>query len=367
MKVMSVIGTRPEAIKMAPVILRLQETAGIRSVVVTTGQHREMVADLLPFFGIRPDQDLDVMQEAQSPAGVAAAIFQRLSPVVERERPDWLLVQGDTTTVMAAALVAFWTRVKVGHVEAGLRTGDKAQPFPEEMNRRIASVVADLHFAPTESARQNLLRENVTPGSIHVTGNTVIDALRWTAARVGERPGGGGAYPAERLLLITAHRRENWGAPLESICAAIADLARAYPDDLRIVYPVHLNPRVKNTVYPLLGGIPNVDLPAPLDYPAFVALLKQAAVVLTDSGGIQEEAPGLGIPVLVLRNTTERPEAVEAGTVKLVGTDRTRIVAAVRELLDDAEAHARMSKAINPYGDGHAAGRIVRILQANTA
>ena len=297
---------------------------------------------------------------------MAAAIFARLPTVVERERPDWLLVQGDTTTVMAAALVAFWNRVKVGHVEAGLRTGDKREPFPEEMNRRIASVTADLHFAPTETARQNLLHENIAPASIHVTGNTVIDALQWAAGRVGGERRGVEAGSKSRLLLITAHRRENWGAPLEDICAAVADIARMYGDHLRIVYPVHLNPRVMNTAHRLLGGIPNVELPKPLNYPEFVTLLKQASVVLTDSGGIQEEAPGLGVPVLVMRNTTERPEAVEAGTVRLVGTDRARIVGAVRELLDDPEVYARMSRAINPYGDGHAAERIVAILRAIT-
>jgi UDP-N-acetylglucosamine 2-epimerase (non-hydrolysing) len=360
MKVMSVIGTRPEAIKMAPVVLTARATPGVESVVVNTGQHREMVDDVLPFFGIRVDYDLGIMTAAQSPADVAGAIFAKLTPVIERERPDWTLVQGDTTTVLAASLVAFWSRVRVAHVEAGLRTGDKSQPFPEELNRRLASVAADLHFAPTESAKRNLLRENIQSSLIHVTGNTVIDALHWAVERVddavGPRSGG-------RLLLVTAHRRENWGAPLEDICRALADLAAAYPTDLRIVYPVHLNPRVSDTVHRMLGGISNIELPRPLGYPHFVALLKQATVVLTDSGGIQEEAPGLGIPVLVLRNTTERPEAVEAGTVRLVGTDRARIVGAVRELLDDAGAYARMSSAVNPYGDGHAAERILRALR----
>lgn len=363
-KVLSVVGTRPEAIKMAPVIRALRRRPGrVDCRVCVTAQHRRLLDQVLHLFGIAPDYDLDVMAEDQSPTQVAAAVLARLEPILRAERPDWVLVQGDTTTVLAASIAAFYARARVAHVEAGLRTHDRWQPFPEEMNRRVASVVADLHLAPTDWARDNLLREGVPGECIRVTGNPVIDALQW-AASLPYDPAGGplGAIPRDgRLLLVTAHRRENFGRPLEEICRALVDLVAA-EGDLHVVYPVHPNPNVQGTVTRLLAGQSRVTLTPPLGYLALVYLLKRACLVLTDSGGIQEEAPGLGKPVLVLREVTERPEAVAAGTVQIVGTDRGRIVAAARRLLDDPEAYAAMARAINPYGDGQAAERIAAAL-----
>lgn len=366
LRVLSVIGTRPEAVKMAPVVQTLRRTPGIESVVCVTAQHRQMLDQVLNLFGITPEIDLNLMQPNQTLAQITAAIFTHLDPVIRDVQPDWILSQGDTTTVMATALLAYYHRVQFGHVEAGLRTGNKFQPFPEEINRMVAGVVADLHFAPTEWARQNLLKENVPPERIVVTGNPVIDALRQVAEqptppevetlleRIGPR----------RLVLVTAHRRENFGQPLENICAALQHLAETYAGSIHIVYPVHLNPNVQNTVYPRLSGLPNVTLLSPLDYLPMVHLMKRATLVLTDSGGIQEEAPGFGVPVLVLRATTERPEGIAAGTVKLVGTETADILREARRLLDDPAEHARMAQAANPYGDGHAAGRIVQSLLA---
>ncbi|MDD3828473.1 MAG: UDP-N-acetylglucosamine 2-epimerase (non-hydrolyzing) [Anaerolineae bacterium] len=363
-KVLSVVGTRPEAIKMAPVIRALRRRPGrVDCRVCVTAQHRRLLDQVLHLFGIAPDYDLDVMAEDQSPTQVAAAVLARLEPILRAERPDWVLVQGDTTTVLAASIAAFYARARVAHVEAGLRTHDRWQPFPEEMNRRVASVVADLHLAPTDWARDNLLREGVPGECIRVTGNPVIDALQW-AASLPYDPAGGplGAIPRDgRLLLVTAHRRENFGRPLEEICRALVDLVAA-EGDLHVVYPVHPNPTVQGTVTRLLAGQSGVTLTPPLSYLALVNLLKRACLVLTDSGGIQEEAPGLGKPVLVLREVTERPEAVAAGTVQVVGTDRGRIVAAARRLLDDPAAYAAMARAVNPYGDGQAAERIAAAL-----
>jgi UDP-N-acetylglucosamine 2-epimerase (non-hydrolysing) len=370
LKVLSVFGTRPEAIKMAPVVMELRKHADrVKSVVCVTAQHREMLDQVLDLFGIEPEYDLGVMEDNQSPTQVAAAVLARLEPILRRERPDWVLVQGDTTTVAAASLAAFYTRVKVGHVEAGLRTHDKWQPFPEEVNRRVAGVVADLHFAPTARARENLLREGVPRGRILVTGNPVIDALHWVAdGLLGDRRvWEGRVHPSLRalpsgdgkMILVTAHRRENFGRPLENICRALRAIAERYDGSVRIVYPVHLNPNVWEPVHGLLGGIPNITLTPPLDYLSLVHLMKRSYLVLTDSGGIQEEAPGLGKPVLVLREVTERPEAVEAGTVRLVGTDAARITEAVQLLLEDPTEYERMARAINPYGDGLAAQRIV--------
>lgn len=365
-RILSVIGTRPEAVKMAPVAQTLRQTPGIESIVCVTAQHREMLDQVLNLFDIVPDIDLDLMKPNQSLAEITAAIFTHLDPVIQQVQPDWILSQGDTTTVMATALLAYYHRVKFGHVEAGLRTGDKFQPFPEEINRRVAGVVADLHFAPTEWSKQNLLKENVPAERIIVTGNPVIDALR----QVAEKPA-----PAEverlmqtlgssRLILVTAHRRENFGKPLETICAALKTLAESYNGQIHIVYPVHLNPNVQDTVYPRLSGVPNITLLPPLDYLPMVHLMKRAALVLTDSGGIQEEAPGFGAPVLVLRAATERPEGIAAGTVKLVGTQTEIILQEARNLLDNPSEHAKMARAANPYGDGQAAGRIVEgILQ----
>ncbi len=362
MKVLSVVGTRPEAVKMAPVILRLRETPGVESVVCVTAQHREMLDQVFSLFGILPEIDLNLMRPGQTLAGISAAIFTHLDPVLNDVRPDWVLAQGDTTTVMATALLSYYRRIRFGHVEAGLRTGDKWQPFPEEINRRVAGAVADLHFAPTAWSRENLLRENVPDEAIRVTGNPVIDALHWVA----ERPFEWNASPLavlpvdKRLVLVTAHRRENFGQPLENICAALKALAAR--GDVHLVYPVHLNPNVQEPVRRLLGDVPNITLLPPLDYLPLVHLLKRSTLVLTDSGGLQEEAPGLGVPVLVLREVTERPEGVQAGTVKLVGTDTARIVTEAARLLDDPAAHAAMAQAVNPYGDGHAAERIVTAL-----
>lgn len=369
-KVLSVFGTRPEAIKMAPVIRALESRPDkIISRVCVTAQHRQMLDQVLILFGIRPDYDLDIMQQSQSPTQVAAAVLQKLEPILVAEKPDWVLVQGDTTTVMAAALAAFYAGVKVGHVEAGLRTHDKYQPFPEEINRRVASVVADLHFAPTQRARANLLREGLADNTIRVTGNTVIDALH-TAANMPYDPVGGplqGMPWDRRIVLVTAHRRENFGQPFEQICLALRDIAAQYANTVQIVYPVHLNPNVQEPARRMLGGVPNITLTEPLDYLPFIYLMKHATLVLTDSGGIQEEAPGLGKPVLVLREVTERPEAVEAGTVCLVGVDRERIFDATRQLLDDEMAYRQIAQAVNPYGDGHAAERAVEaILETET-
>lgn len=367
-RILSVFGTRPEAIKMAPVVRELQRYPDrIESLVCVTAQHREMLDQVLGLFAITPDYDLKVMQDNQTPTQVASAVLARLEPVLQQERPDWVLVQGDTTTVAAASLAAFYAGVKVGHVEAGLRTHDKWQPFPEEINRRVAGVIADLHFAPTQRACQNLLCEGVPAEYVVVTGNPVIDALHWVAAQ----PPGAGILDLDRAaceydglkqILVTAHRRENLGRPLENICLALRDLAMHYDGGVHITYPVHLNPSVWEPVHRLLGDVPNITLTPPLDYLPLVHLMKRAYLVLTDSGGIQEEAPGLGVPVLVLREVTERPEAVEAGTVRVVGTDRQRILAEACHLLDDPAAHERVARAVNPYGDGRASQRIVAAL-----
>ncbi len=392
LRVLSVFGTRPEAVKMAPVVQELARTSGIAPLICVTAQHRQMLDQVLSLFNLHPDIDLDLMRPNQSLAELTATIFTHLDPVLADVKPDWILVQGDTTTVMAAALAAFYRGIRVGHVEAGLRTANKWQPFPEEINRRVASVAADLHFAPTEWSRQNLLRENIPAEQIIVTGNPVIDALQAVASlpttpeiielftRIGiplnpvspplslipsPLPSiNPGASP--RLLLVTAHRRENFGQPLEDICTALESLAHIYADTLRIAYPVHLNPNVQEPVYRRLSSIPNIHLLPPLDYLPMVHFMKRSTLVLTDSGGLQEEAPGLGVPVLVMRQVTERPEGVEAGTVRLVGTDPQRIVAETRRLLDDPQAHAAMAQAINPYGDGHAAPRIVQALLSAT-
>ncbi|HEY5157883.1 MAG TPA: UDP-N-acetylglucosamine 2-epimerase (non-hydrolyzing) [Anaerolineales bacterium] len=363
LKIISVFGTRPEAIKMAPVIRELAKYPDrITSKECVTAQHRQMLDQVLELFDIHPDYDLDIMQESQTPTQVAASVLTQLEPVLQREKPDWVLIQGDTTTTMAASVAAYYARVKVGHVEAGLRTHDKWQPFPEEINRRIAGVVADLHFAPTERSRQNLLREGVPNENILVTGNPVIDALHWVAEQPLDHGIVGLNLQQARLILVTAHRRENFGKPLENICVALRKIAERYGDQVQIVYPVHLNPNVQEPVNRLLKGIDNITLLPPLDYLPLVWLMKQAYLVLTDSGGIQEEAPGLGKPVLVLREVTERPEAVDAGTVKLVGTDRTSILDATIRLMEDAGEYQKMATAINPYGDGQAANRIVKAL-----
>ncbi len=365
LKVLSIFGTRPEAIKMAPVVKELEHYPDqINSLVCVTAQHREMLDQVLALFEIEPDYDLDLMREAQTLSEITARVFTDLDSVIKKVDPDWVLVQGDTTTVMAASLVAFYHQVKVGHVEAGLRTHDKWQPFPEEINRKIAGTVADLHFAPTATAETHLLEEGVDPGIIHITGNPVIDALRHVAGMAYDFDGDAlsGIPWHKNLILITAHRRENFGDPLQRICQAVKTVARQYRD-VHFVYPVHLNPNVWDPVHRMLGDIDNVTLTEPLQYLPLVHLMKRSYFVLTDSGGIQEEAPGLGKPVLVLREKTERPEAVEAGTVKLVGTDHDLIVREMEALLDDPEAYQAMAQAVNPYGDGKSAERIVHILR----
>ena len=363
-KVLSIFGTRPEAIKMAPVIHELEKYPDqIQSVVCVTAQHREMLDQVLDLFKIIPDIDLDLMRAGQSLCELTARVFTALDPILKREAPDWVLVQGDTTTVMAASLVAFYHRVKVGHVEAGLRTFDKWQPFPEEINRKVAGVIADLHFAPTKTSKENLLREGVDSKRVFVTGNPVIDALQLAA----EMPYDLDSEPLlnipwkKRILLVTAHRRENLGEPLENICRALLELIQKYKD-IHVVYPVHHNPQVRDPVYRLLGDQQGITLLPPLEYLTLVQLMKRSYLVLTDSGGIQEEAPGLGIPVLVLREVTERPEAVEAGTVRLVGTDQLQIIKETEKLLTKDALYRKMSRSINPYGDGNASERIVNNL-----
>ena len=369
MKILSVFGTRPEAVKMAPVVRQLAQTAGVEARVCVTAQHRQMLDQVLEVFQIQPDYDLDLMRDDQTLAQVSAAIFTKLDPILVDFQPDWVLAQGDTTTVAITSLLSYYRRVRFGHVEAGLRTHDKWQPFPEEVNRRVAGVVADLHFAPTDAARQNLLNEGVDDSLIRVTGNPVIDALTIVAqqsepleisnllASIGLTTS---RLTTSRLILVTAHRRENFGQPLEDVCEALRQLASR--GDVEIVYPVHLNPNVQEPVQRLLGNVPHITLLPPLDYLPLVHLMKRARIILTDSGGIQEEAPAFGVPVLVLREVTERPEGVAAGTLKLVGTDTRRIVEEATRLLDDPSAHAEMARASNPFGDGHASERIIEAL-----
>lgn len=369
MKVLSIFGTRPEAIKMCPLVAALATAPGIESVVCTTGQHRSMLEQVMQTFGVHSDHALDVMLPGQSLNAMTARLLVALDPVLESVQPDRVLVHGDTTTAMAAALAAFQRRIPVAHVEAGLRTGDMAAPFPEEMNRRVVDSMSDLMFAPTEGARDHLLEENLS-GRIVVTGNTVIDALQFAARRIDSDPALQAELdaplrfldPARRLVLVTGHRRENFGQGFAQVCQALATLA-ASRDDIDIVYPVHLNPQVDGPVRAALGHSPRIHLIAPQSYLPFVRLMQRAYLVLTDSGGVQEEAPALGKPVLVMRDVTERPEAMAAGTARLVGTDAARIVLAVQSLLDDAAVHASFARVRNPYGDGKASARIVAALR----
>ena len=372
-KVMVVFGTRPEAIKMAPVVEALRAKAGIETIVAVTAQHRQMLDQVMNLFGIVPDEDLDVMQPGQTLAALTARILQGMTELIDSRKPDLVLVHGDTSTTLAASLASFYNRVPVGHVEAGLRTGDMYSPWPEEVNRRLTAPLASLHFAPTERSRQNLLAENTPAGSVHVTGNTVIDALLTVVARIESNRSLGTSLasrfpfidPSKRLILITGHRRENFGRGFEDICTAIRDIAER--GDTQVVYPVHLNPNVQEPVKRILSGTDNIHLIDPLDYLPFVYLMSRSHLIITDSGGVQEEAPSLGKPVLVMRNTTERPEALEAGTVKLVGTDPMRIVAETSSLLDDESAYMAMARAHNPYGDGLASQRIADIVARNNA
>ncbi|HAT7514916.1 TPA: UDP-N-acetylglucosamine 2-epimerase (non-hydrolyzing) [Kluyvera ascorbata] len=372
MKVLTVFGTRPEAIKMAPLVHALAKDPHFEAKVCVTAQHREMLDQVLNLFSIVPDYDLNIMSPGQGLTEITCRILQGLKPVLESFKPDVVLVHGDTTTTAAASLSAFYQRIPVGHVEAGLRTGDLYSPWPEEANRTLTGHLAMYHFAPTENSRQNLLRENLSDKRIFVTGNTVIDALFWVRDRVMNDEALNTdlslRFPflntGKKMILVTGHRRESFGQGFEKICHALAEIAASNPD-VQIVYPVHLNPNVSEPVNRILGHVDNVMLIEPQEYLPFVWLMNHAWLILTDSGGIQEEAPSLGKPVLVMRETTERPEAIDAGTVRLVGTDSQRIVNEVTRLLRDEEEYQRMSRAHNPYGDGRACERILSALKNN--
>lgn len=359
MRILCILGTRPEAIKMAPVVLALKGQPWAQVRVLATAQHRHMLDQVLRFFDIEPDIDLDIMRPNQALTRLTARLLLNLDEVLEAEKPDVVLVQGDTTTVMAAAMACFYHQIPVGHVEAGLRTWDMMNPFPEEANRVIAGRLARWHFAPTQTARQNLLFEGVPDQRIVVTGNTVIDALMITAQRDVEL--GVSVDDSHRLVLVTAHRRENFGEPFREICRALHTLAECNPD-VTFLYPVHPNPNVKDTAHAMLAGCQNIQLCEPLDYAPFVTALKRSYLIISDSGGVQEEAPALGKPVLVLRDETERPEAVEEGVVKLVGPHYQQIVEETQRLLDSQSAYREMARGVSPYGDGHAAERIVKVL-----
>jgi UDP-N-acetylglucosamine 2-epimerase (non-hydrolysing) len=361
--VMLVLGTRPEVMKLAPVALELRaHPEQFRVTLVSTGQHRDLTPQYLRIFGLAPDADLKVMKHRQSLADITSRTIARLDALLRAQRPDVVMVQGDTTAVLAAGLTAFYHQIPVAHVEAGLRSYDRYDPFPEEMNRRLMSPLAQLNFAPTPQAKENLLRENVPPETIYVTGNTTIDALLFAAKQKVTRLGVPPAWiRGKRLLLVTAHRRENWETGIREICLALADLARAFPDVV-VVYAVHPNPIVRETAEEVLAGVERVHLIAPPDYVEFVDLMRRSYLILTDSGGVQEEAPSLGKPILVLRKTTERPEGVAAGCARLVGARREDIVAQARELLTSEEAYRDMARRANPYGDGRAAARIWRAL-----
>lgn len=366
-----VFGTRPEAIKMAPVVSALTETPGIETLVAVTAQHRQMLDQVLELFGIVPDDDLDVMEPGQTLPGAFSKILIGMGEVIERRRPDLVLVHGDTSTTFATALAAFYAKVPIGHVEAGLRTGNMQAPWPEEANRRLTAPLARLHFAPTDRSSTNLLAEGTPSENIHVTGNTVIDALLAVVEKIERQPDLEqqlrSRFPflddSKRLILVTGHRRENFGDGFEQMCGALGELADR--NDVQIVYPVHLNPNVQEPVNRILADKARVILIEPQDYLPFVYLMKRAYLILTDSGGVQEEAPSLGKPVLVMRDTTERPEAVEAGTVKIVGMNRGNIVRESSRLLEDSAAYESMSRAHNPYGDGLAAARIATIIAKN--
>lgn len=362
--ILCVVGTRPEAIKMAPVILSLQQESWTRVRVLATAQHRSMLDQVNQFFGIVPDIDLNIMRPNQALTNLTARLLLDLDDVLQAEKPDAVLAQGDTTTVMAVALACFYHRIPFGHVEAGLRTWDMQNPFPEEANRVIAGKLARWHFAPTEGSRRNLLKEGVPDAQVVVTGNTVIDALLMTAARDLEL--GIDIDPNKRLVLVTSHRRENFGEPFRHICRALRHLAENNPE-VQFLYPVHPNPNIKNVAHEFLAGMSNFMLCEPLDYAPFIAAMKRAYLVLSDSGGVQEEAPALGKPVLVLRDETERPEAVDAGVVKLVGPHCARIVEEAQLLLDDPVAYQTMARGISPYGDGRSAERIVKTLREHFA
>lgn len=371
MKILSVFGTRPEAIKMAPLVHALSNNSGFESKVCVTGQHREMLDQVLELFNINPDFDLNIMKSGQTLNDVTVSILLKLKPILENFKPDIVLVHGDTATTFAAALAAYYEKIKVGHVEAGLRTGDIYAPWPEEANRKLTTQLTHFHFAPTQNSKENLLKENVKEENIFVTGNTVIDALLWVSEKIQQDDNLSSKLAAEypfldrkkKMILVTGHRRENFGGGFERICEALLELAIKYPN-IQIVYPVHLNPNVQEPVNRMLKKADNIYLIPPQDYLPFVYLMTRSHIILTDSGGIQEEAPSLGKPVLVMRDTTERPEAVAAGTVKLVGTDKEKIVTGVSFLLEDVNHYDLMKKAYNPYGDGNSSKIIIDFLES---
>ena len=365
LKIMTVFGTRPEAIKMAPVVLELTKYPGLITPIVTvTAQHREMLDQVLGLFSITPEYDLDIMAKGQTLFDITAKAMHGLDAVMAKEKPDIVLVHGDTTTTFAGALTAYYHHIAVGHIEAGLRTGDKYSPFPEEMNRKLTSSLADLHFAPTNQARHNLLQENVSQDQVFVTGNTVIDALKSTVKEnyvFADPLLAGINYQQSRVVLVTTHRRENLGEPMRHVYQALRDIVNAFPD-VEVVFPVHKNPKVRDVVEAELGNLDRIHLIDPMEYEPFANLLARSYLILTDSGGIQEEAPSLGKPVLVLRDTTERPEAIAAGTVKLIGTEKQRVFAETKNLLENRQAYDNMAGACNPYGDGQASRRIVQTI-----
>ena len=364
LKVMTVFGTRPEAIKMAPLALELKKYDNIESIVCVTAQHRQMLDQVLEIFGITPDYDLDIMKTRQSLIGITTRVLEGLDEVIKKEQPDIVLVHGDTSTSFVAALAAFYNQVKVGHVEAGLRTYDKYSPFPEEMNRQLTGRIADLNFSPTEQNRKNLLKENVSDDIIYITGNTVIDALKTTVRddyKFKDECLNNLDFDNKRVIIVTAHRRENLGKPLENICNALKQIVTEY-EDVELVYPVHLNPAVRETAFGILGDMDRVHLIDPLDVEELHNAMSRSFMVMTDSGGIQEEAPALAKPVLVLRKETERPEAVAAGTVKIAGVEKDDIVRLAKELLDSEDAYNKMAHAANPYGGGEASRRTVEAI-----
>ena len=366
MKILTVFGTRPEAIKMAPLVRQLEKEPGLESVVCVTAQHREMLDQVLALFELTPDFDLNVMKPNQSVSQISTNVLLGMEKVLQEVQPDMVLVHGDTTTTFASALAAFYQKIPVGHVEAGLRTYDKYSPYPEEMNRILTGHIAELHFAPTERNRQNLLKESIADDKIFITGNTVIDALLTVAEKPYEFEDEtlkGIDFNRRRVITVTCHRRENLGENMVNIFSAVRDIAREY-DDVEIVYPVHLNPKVRAAADQVLGGTDRVHLIQPLQYQPFVNLMAKSHFIITDSGGMQEEAPALGKPVLVVRRETERPEAVEAGTVKLAGVERDTIYSLAKELLTDQKVYNAMAKAVNPYGDGKACQRITDIIKA---
>lgn len=363
-KAMTVFGTRPEAIKMAPLALELAACEHIDAKVCVTAQHRQMLDQVLEMFNIKPDYDLDIMKERQSLVGITTRVLSGLDEVIKQEKPDVILVHGDTSTTFAGALAAFYNQVKIGHVEAGLRTYDKYSPFPEEMNRCLTGVMADFHFSPTEANKQNLLKENIAESKIYITGNTVIDALKSTVKddyEFTDKTLANLDFESKKVILVTAHRRENLGEPLRNICEALREIVTTY-EDVQIVYPVHLNPAVREVANEILGGLDRVALIEPVNVDDLHNAMSRCYMVMTDSGGLQEEAPSLAKPVIVLRNETERPEAVKAGTVKVAGVKKENILALAKELIEDGDAYNKMAHAANPYGDGNASKRIVDAL-----